>query len=298
MPIFLDMHKLGDFTREQLTAGVDIDTDEFGVVVHQMLFNEPENILYCICSAPDKESVEKHHLKFNTKCDKIIPIDQIKTDKIIKDEKIKTIGTLSSRLAHDIRNPLTILQTSLDVLKSKYPEVYEKETLKFVAMYKAINRIEHQTTDVLGFLTTKNLNFTQNKISEILNSVLNEITIPNDIVVEKSHNKINLNCDFESIRVVFTNILFNAIQAINGPGKIIIKSIQNDDSVSISFENSGPPIPSGILSKIFDPLFTTKQEGTGLGLVSCKNIVEQHGGSIEIKNNPVTFTVVLPQKHT
>lgn len=297
MPIFLDMHKLGDYTREQLIAGVEDETDEFGVVVHQMLFNETENILHCVCSAPDKESVEKHHLKFNIKCDKIFPIDQIKTDKIIKDEKIKTIGELSSRLAHNIRNPLTILQTSLDILKTKHPKVYEKETSKFNAMYNAINRIEHQTTDVLGFLTTKKLNFIQNEISEILNSVLDELMIPSNIVVEKPQNKIYLDCDFESMGVIFTNIIFNAIQVINGSGKIVIKTIQNGNFVSISFENSGPSIPDGIISKIFDPLFTTKQEGTGLGLLSAKNIAEQHGGKIEIKNNPTTFTVVLPQKH-
>jgi len=254
--------------------------------------------LHCICSAPDIESIEKHHMKFNTKCDKIFPIDEIKTDKIIKDEKLKAIGELSSRLAHDIRNPLTVLQSFVEILKSRYPEIYEKEILKFEAMNTAINRIEHQITDVLGFVVTQKLNFTLNNISEILDSSLTGIPIPSKITVSKSQNNVPLYCDFESIRIVFVNILLNAIQAMNNSGKIDINVTQDADNVIISFENSGSSIPEKTILKIFDPLFTTKQEGTGLGLVSCKQIIDSHKGKIDVKNNPTTFTVILPQKQS
>ena len=298
MPIFLDMHALGDYTREQLIAGLEDEADEFRVTVHQMLFNEKENVLHCICSAPDIESIEKHHMKFNTKCDKIFPIDEIKTDKIIKDEKLKAIGELSSRLAHDIRNPLVVLQTSVDILKSRYPEIYEKEILKFDAMNAAINRIEHQITDVLGFVVTQKPNFILNNISEILDSSLTGISIPSKISVSKSQNNVPLYCDFEPIRIVFVNLLLNAIQAMNNSGKIDIQVTRDTDNVIISFENSGPSISEKVISKIFDPLFTTKQEGTGLGLVSCKQIVDEHKGKIDVKNNPTTFTVILPQKQS
>jgi len=296
MPMFLDMHELGGFTRDQLISGVDDKSDEFGVTVHHMIFNEKADFLHCICSAPDVESIEKHHMKFNIKCKQVFPIDEIKTDKIIKDEKLKTIGELSSRLAHDIRNPLTVLQTSTDILKSKYPEIYEKETQKFDAISVAINRIEHQIKDVLGYLTTKNLNITQNNLSEILDSALSGIQIPRKITVNKSNNNILFPCDFESMRIVFVNILHNAVQAMGESGKIEIQISRDMENIFISFENSGPSIPDNIMPKIFDPLFTTKQEGTGLGLVSCKNIVDKHGGEIAIKNNPTTFTVILPLK--
>jgi len=298
MPVFLDMHALGDYTREQLIAGLEDGSDEFGVTVHQMLFNEKENILHCICSAPDVGSVEKHHMKFNVKCDRIFPIDEIKTDNIIKDEKLKSIGELSSRLAHDIRNPLTVLQASLDILKSRYPEICEKEILTLDMMYNAINRIEHQVNDVLGFVVTQKPDFALNNISEILDSSLARISIPKKITVTKSKNNVPLYCDFEPICIVFVNILLNAIQAMNNFGKIDIQVTRDADNVMISFENSGPSIPEKIISKIFDPLFTTKQTGTGLGLVSCKKIIDSHKGKIDVKNNPTTFTVILPQKQS
>ena len=294
MPIFLDMHALGSYTREQLVAGFEDDADEFGVTVMHLMFNEKENLLHCVCSAPDIESVKKHHMKFNTKCDKIFLIDQIKADKIIKDEKLKSIGELSSRIAHDIRNPLSVIQSSVDILKSQYPEIYEKEIRKFDAIYTSINRIEHQISDVLGFVNTRKLDFVSNNISEILDSALKAITIPNTIHVNKSQNNVPLYCDFESIRIVFVNIILNAIQAMKNVGKIDIQVTRDVENVLISFENSGPNILEKTISKIFDPLFTTKQEGTGLGLVSCKRIVEEHKGKISVKNNPVTFTITLP----
>ncbi|MCV0400808.1 MAG: GHKL domain-containing protein [Nitrosopumilus sp.] len=297
MPLFLDMHALGKYTKEQLVAGLEDDADEFGVIVHQMLFNDEEDLLHCICSAPDIESVKKHHMKFNTECDKIFPIDEIKTDKIIKDEKLKAIGELSSRIAHDIRNPLTVIQSSIEILKSKYPEIYEKEIHKFNAIITSINRIDHQITDVLGFVNTKKLDFALNDLSEILNSALEGITIPRTVNVNKSKNNVPIYCDFESIRVVFVNILLNAIQAMNNLGKIDIQIIRDDDNVLVSFENSGVPIPEKTISKIFDPLFTTKQEGTGLGLVSCQRIIEAHNGKISVQNHPTKFTISLPINH-
>ena len=288
------MHALGRYTKEQLVAGLEDDADEFGVIVHQMMFNEKEDILHCICSAPDIESVKKHHMKFNTKCDKIFPIDEIKTDQIIKDEKLKAIGELSSRIAHDVRNPLTIIHSFVDILKLKYPEIYEKEIPQFDAIYTSINRIEHQISDVLGFVNTKKLDFTLNDLSKILDAALEEIKIPSNVTVNKSQNNVPIYCDFESIRISFVNVLLNAVQAMNNLEKIDIQIIRDADNVLVSFENSGSPIPEKVISKIFDPLFTTKQEGTGLGLVSCKRIVEAHKGKISVQNNPTKFTISLP----
>lgn len=79
-------------------------------------------------------------------------------------------------------------------------------------------------------------------------------------------------------------------------GNITIKFIEKmDDKIQIQIQNSGPVIPDDLLTKIFEPLFTTKQHGTGLGLPSCKNIVEQHYGTIHASNNPTTFTINLPK---
>ena len=98
-----------------------------------------------------------------------------------------------------------------------------------------------------------------------------------------------------SIESLFSNLIINAIQKLVNNGIITIRiSEKADDMVQIEIEDDGHEIHEDNLEKIFEPLFTTKQIGTGLGLASCKKIVEQHGGSISAKNNPTTFTVTLP----
>ena len=93
----------------------------------------------------------------------------------------------------------------------------------------------------------------------------------------------------------FSNIIINAIQSIDEWGKIEIRFVESSNHVKIQFIDSCPGIPPENLEKIFDPLFTTKQVGTGLGLSSCKTIIEKHGGTISVENNPTTFTVRLPK---
>ena len=91
------------------------------------------------------------------------------------------------------------------------------------------------------------------------------------------------------------NLFTNAIEAMGNTGKIIVRSKETGTDVIIEVENSGESIPPEIVPRIFDPLFTTKKSGTGLGLPYCKNIIAQHGGTISVNPNPTVFTIVLPK---
>ena len=128
-----------------------------------------------------------------------------------------------------------------------------------------------------------------------INSVIDLNPPPENIKVTISKQDLLVVFDAQKIEVVFTNILRNAVQAIgNKDGTININVSQQPGFAIIEFADSGQGIAEGDLPRIFDPLFTTKQEGTGLGLSSCKNIVEQHGGKIEVLLNPTRFQIYLP----
>ena len=91
-----------------------------------------------------------------------------------------------------------------------------------------------------------------------------------------------------------SNLLSNAVQELDGQGEIDIIVSEDSEFVTIQIKDSGSGISDKNLEKIFEPMFTTKKTGTGLGLVICKSIIEQHGGSISVSNKPTTFTIKLP----
>jgi len=132
----------------------------------------------------------------------------------------------------------------------------------------------------------------------ILDSVLEDSSIPDNISIEKQIQDFEIECDSKMLQVVFINLIMNAIQSIgNENGTIVTRISEKDpDNISIQIEDSGPGIPSDVLPQIFEPLFTTKHEGTGLGLTSCMIIIKQHGGTIRVNNNPTTFTITMPKK--
>lgn len=210
-------------------------------------------------------------------------------------EKMTTIGHLASRLAHDIRNPLSVIQMTSDILSGD-SEISGRFQKYAGSINESIQRINHQVNNVLDYVQQKPLKLTKIAVSVIVDSALKSLKIPKNITIEKITTDDEIFCDHHMVRVVLINIITNAIYAIGSKiGKVRIEIKPDHDTVKIEISNTGEAIPKKSLEKVFEPLFTTKQEGTGLGLASCKNIIDQHGGTISVKNNPTTFTITLPR---
>jgi len=152
-----------------------------------------------------------------------------------------------------------------------------------------------QINDVLDFVRTRPLQLEKKSLSILLESSFKS-NVPKSIKITKPENDLSLICDSKQIEIVFSNILINAVQAMENSGEIKVRIKENENDVNIEIEDSGPGIPEDKIEQIFDPLFTTKSSGTGLGLVSCKNIIEQHKGTISVKINPTIFEIILPKK--
>jgi len=218
-----------------------------------------------------------------------------KSSELMKSEKLAIIGELASRMAHDLRNPLSTIKNTIEIMESK-PKLKIEEKLQYYGrLRRAMNRMSHQVDDVLDFVRASELKLQPYSVFDIIDNTKESISIPSDVTIHVDQENVRINCDYRKIEAVFTNLLLNGIQAVENKGEVKIRIIDNADDVLIAFEDSGPGIESENMSKIFDPLFTTKQLGTGLGLSICKSIIEQHGGSISVKNNPTTFLIRLPK---
>ncbi len=220
-------------------------------------------------------------------------IDKLR-DELVKKEKLAVLGQLAANIAHDIKNPLTVIKISTDIIKkTDDKEIKDKQ---FQKITRGIQRIVHQVDDVLEYVGFTPLQFSNKSIREILISSYDLMPITDNIRINFPDNDIKIECDDKKLERLFVNIFLNATQAIGSDkGSIDVRINDKDDHIEIECENSGPAIDEEILDKIFEPLFTTKMQGTGLGLSSVKSIIESHGGKISVTSPPVIFTITLPK---
>ena len=214
---------------------------------------------------------------------------------LMKTEKIAIIGQFTSRLAHDIRNPLSKLRMSHEILCNN-PNLKVLDKIKHQKKIdKSISDMVHIIEDVLEFVRISELSMKETLLDDIVSSSIDAVDIPSTVNLEKVGENIMILCDSRKLEAVFINLLTNALDAINNDGYVKIKIIENKDHIEIGFEDSGIGISPEMESKVFEPMFTTKTHGSGLGLSICKMIIEQHGGKMVYNNHPSIFSVILPK---
>ncbi len=226
-------------------------------------------------------------------------------ERFSESEKLKTLGEFLARVVHDIKNPLIAVSGLAKRLYNKLPEDYpEKSILKMIV--EETNRALSILTDVLSYVRQPVLKKEPFDINELIDEIVfMESTTLRDkrIVLYKNldRNIPRVYGDSAQIRQVLLNLITNAIQAMDKGGTLIIRTscveVGGKKYVKIEVTDTGGGIPPEIVPNIFNPFFTTKSTGTGLGLSTSKKIVELHGGFIECVNNyPVgaTFLVYLP----
>ena len=219
-----------------------------------------------------------------------------KTNKLMQAERLSAIGEISARLAHDLRNPLTVIKGTIEIVKAKSKHVDAGFSEKqFEMMERAVSRMANQIDDVLDFVKIQTLHTTRNSILETISLSVAKIKKSAELSINIVGENIESVYDADKLEVVLDNIIMNAVEANNERGEVSIRINDGNNEIIIEVEDAGSGVPQELMTKIFEPLFTTKQRGTGLGLASCKRIIEQHGGSISVKTKPSIFSIKLPK---
>lgn len=217
-------------------------------------------------------------------------------------DKLATIGELAAGAAHEIRNPLTAIQSSLQYLSTKIQG--EKEKNLVTNALQETRRINEILSALLSFSRPSEIKKEENNIIEILEESLNLISIQSNkykikITRDYPNTPLLLNSDKAQLKQLFLNILLNSAQAMNLGGELKIEVHPKDNhKILITVTDTGEGIPEDKLDNIFDPFFTTKSGGTGLGLSICYGIIESHKGEIEVKSKVgqgTTISIILPQ---
>jgi len=192
-----------------------------------------------------------------------------------------------------IRNCAYLLGMSL----TDKTEEDASKTLKLLD--KQIDISNKIVTDLLDFTRIKSPSRSQVDLNNLINESLSWVSMSKNITVTTNFNgnSPQVKIDAEQLSRVFSNIISNAVQAMNSKGELKISTGQEDNSAWAKFEDNGCGISEENLNKIFEPLFTTKPKGIGLGLAITKRLVEQNKGKIEVSSQEkqgTTFTVRLP----
>jgi len=220
----------------------------------------------------------------------------IATEKLSDSERLTTIGELATRFSHDVKNPLTLIQTQLEVLQLKFSKENDKDTkVAFLRIFYALSGITHMAEQVLDYSREKPLQTTQTNLSDILKLCIMGMVSPKKIKIVLPEKDCTILCDDYQIGIVFNNLILNATEALEDGGEIKINVNEQPDHMIIEFQDSGSGMSKNIVEKVFEPMFSTKQKGTGLGLASCFRIIKQHKGTIEVQNNPTRFLIKLPK---
>jgi signal transduction histidine kinase len=221
-------------------------------------------------------------------------------EQLVRKEKLAVLGQLAGGIGHELRNPLGSIKNAAYFLNMSLekPDPNVKETLEL--LNKEVKTSERIVSSLLGFARPKPPVRQKIKVNEIIDEVLSQNAMPEKIkVVNRLDTTMpHLMADPGQLYHVFGNIILNAVQAMPEGGELIIKSrLKNPRMIAVSFKDTGKGISKENLEKVFEPLFTTKAKGIGLGLAITRVLVEGHGGAIEVESQKEigsTFTVNFP----
>jgi len=221
-------------------------------------------------------------------------------EQLIRREKLAVLGQLAGGVGHELRTPLGAINNAVYflnmVLEEPDPEV--KEMLDIIK--KEVGTSDRIIRSLLGFARTGAPVWQKVDVNEVVGSALSRANVPEnvEVVSQLDEGMPIIPSDPDQLVRVFGNIILNAVQSMPDGGQLVIRSeVLSPEGVAVSFTDTGMGIPEENIGKLFEPLFTTKAKGIGLGLALVKTLVEGHGGTVEVQSEErkgSTFTVKLP----
>ncbi len=225
---------------------------------------------------------------------------EVTRERLVQGEKLAAIGRLASAVAHEIRNPVAIISSAMEAARSSSLSAEEREDMSTIALTE-VKRLERLTTDFLSYAHP----------GDLLRSEVDVFTLVGYIAsIAKAQalgKRVSICLNIEDgcildgnqdqLQQALLNLMRNAIDASPDGGVVSVRCNPCDNFVRIEVENQGMPIPIYILPKIFEPFFTAKSGGTGLGLPIAKKIAEAHGGTLTLEKNVeghILFALLLP----
>lgn len=214
-------------------------------------------------------------------------------------QKLAVAGQIAAGIAHEVRNPLTSVNGFLQLMKTQYPE----RTDYFDIIFSEIKRIDFVLSELLVLAKPQSVNFQEVRLHELLEQVITLLktnAVLSNIDLKQPFKKQDAGAilaDANQMKQLFINLIKNAIEAMPEGGSIYISTEKVMNEWKIIIQDEGKGMSEENIQKIYDPFFSTKKEGTGLGLTICATILKDHHGRMEVSSElgkGTAFHIYLP----
>lgn len=221
-------------------------------------------------------------------------------ERLVRSERLAAVGELASGVGHEIRNPLNVIRNCVYLLKITLDGKADGEIVRTLDILdQQVDSANWIVSDLLDFTRLSPPVQSRIDLNQLVTERLSGVTVPEAVMVttDTCRDFPEVLVDSEQVGRAIVNIISNAIQAMKNSGELMVNTGVDGNFGWIRFEDSGCGIPEEALGKIFEPLYTTKPKGIGLGLAITKRLVEQNDGSIEVESQVsrgTVFTIKLP----
>lgn len=225
-----------------------------------------------------------------------------KDSKLRQADRLSDLGQLTATVSHEIRNPLSVIRTAVHVMRNKSEKVGLDLNRPLDRAQRAVARCDDIVNDMLEYARANELQTEMVDSSRYLNDILDEQPVPANITLLRNLPEpgLELHIDRDRFRRAIINLVSNAAEAIKDggieDGLITVTCLPDCPRHSIQIFNNGPAIPQEVLDRMYEPLYTTKSNGSGIGLPTVKKLIEQHGAELHCETGEdvgTTWTILL-----
>lgn len=220
---------------------------------------------------------------------------------LLRQERLAVLGQLAGSVAHEIRNPLGAIKNNIYFLNMVAEDLADDAQTAISDIERELATTNRIVSELLDYARQPQVNREQVKVTDILTAAVRNLQLPEGVTLRhgNSDDAITATIDAPQIERVLANLILNALQAVAADnGAVEVNWIADGGQVRITVTDDGPGIDPGNLDRIFEPLFTTKAKGIGLGLPLSKRYAELNDGELQVESSPgngTTFTLVIPR---
>jgi len=290
---------LGEHIPDIVVGGHDeisVMAEEFNIMKHRLIEREAEIMLL---NRTLEEKVTERTAQLDEKNQWLLVAQQ----ELARAERLVGIGILASGVAHEINNPLAIIRGNAELLEMS-ERLDDSDQSEVATIIRQVGRVERIVSNLLTFARAKKKVIRPLHMEALLDDILDQIGHQIPLETYRIERKYQISGhsvegDEDQLRQVFTNLIVNGLQAIETEGTLTVSTALDREGTlySVTIADNGPGISADIRGRLFTPFFSTKPQGTGLGLAVSYGIVTDHGGDIRVESDPgqgAAFTVMLP----